>query len=160
MKGKILPKVLLNVLFIFSVKEGVVFRLSGFAFLMVKSVGEFSILGFSTELSDSFDNSSLSHVPVDFAKVSPCSTGVDALVNLLSLAASVPCSSSSTTLTGLEWIPTSVCGDPLSPSDAFWLLVATIGSKTCVFPLLRNFVFFMTKDHPLRSFFASKYFFS
>ena len=66
MKGKILPKVLLNVLFIFSVKEGVVFRLSGFAFLMVKSVGEFSILGLSTELSDSFDNSFLSHVPVDF----------------------------------------------------------------------------------------------
>ena len=101
---------------------------------MMKSVGEFSILGVSAEILASSDISSLSNVPVDFAKSCPCSTGADSLVNLLFLAASVLCSSGPATLTGLWWISTSVCGDHLLPSNAFWLLYVTIGSKLFLLP--------------------------
>ena len=53
--------------------------------IMLLSVGDLVVATFSVEMSDSFDISSRSRVPVEVAKSWPCPTGVDTLANLLFL---------------------------------------------------------------------------
>ena len=86
--GRLFPKVL----FILSENDEDVGCFSVPPAIMVLSVGDILVATFSVEMLDSSDISSRSNVPVEVAKLWPCSTGVDSLASLLSLPYG-PCTS-------------------------------------------------------------------
>ena len=108
--------------------------------ILVLSVGDLVVATFSVEMSDSYDISSRSSVPVEVSKSGHCSTGVDSLANFLFPLPSDPCPARFSSMTG--------SGGPLLLTLPF-VLLTTFDS---LFPPIRLKLSSLCRSGSLQSF--------